>query len=382
MTLLSGTGMGGADILALDFSIRLHKMGHHVIFCCPSDNALINTAKEAGLEIKLLDRQSASDTGSLREFVRYCVREKIDIVNAHHSQGRHFLSAASFFPFSFRGPGYKTVFTRHCLRGGVPFTGFFDNFASDLSVAVSDAVRKSFLLGGMLPGKIVTVHGGIEIEKFENVPPEKIEQVRGKYAKKSPGTLNAGTFNIGIVGRFRETRLKPGKPSIKRHEVLFRALANIRDRDLNLLVVGPSDPRSIGIMKEVARANGLDESALTVCGFQEDVSPFYKVMDINVLPSPREGLGLAVVEAMAAGVPVIGANGGGISEIITDGVDGFLFRPGSSDELASKIKILMDDARLRALFVQKGRQKVKESFDIGKNSRRLEEVFYRMLPLA
>ncbi len=379
MTLLSGTGMGGADILALDFSIRLHRMGHHVIFCCPSDNVLISTAEESGLEIKLLDRQSAADMEGLKDFIKYCAGEKIDIINAHHSEGRHFLTASRFFSFFSPGTRPKTVFMRHCLRGGVPLAGFLlDNFSCDLSVAVSEAVRKSFLVGGILPGRIVTVHGAINIEKFENVPPDKIEDIRRKYAKKT-----AGTFNIGIVGRFHESRLEPGKPSIKRHEVLFRALAEkkLEGYDFNLLAVGPSDARSIEIMKEVARLSGLDESALTVCGFHQDVAPFYKIMDISVLPSPREGLGLAVVEAMAAGVPVIGAGGGGIKEIISDGADGFLFRPGNSGELAEKIKTLMDDARLRTLFAQRGRQKVRELFDIEKNSRLLEEVFYRLLSL-
>ncbi len=381
ITLLSGTGMGGADILALDLSVRLRGMGHHVIFCCPPDNALIGAAQKAGLEIKLLGRQSATDRESLEDFISYCEMEKIDIVNAHHSKGRHFLSAARFFhflsPLSRARFRPKIVFTRHCLRGGVPFTGFLtDNLACDLSVAVSNAVRKSFLLGGTLPGRIVTVHGGIEIKKFEDVPPAKIEEVREKYAKKR------SSFNIGIVGRFHETRLEPGKPSIKRHEVLFRALANenlFRGHDINLLVVGPQDARSVGIMKEMARLNGLDESVITVCGFQEDVAPFYKIMDMNVLPSPREGLGLALVEAMAAGVPVIGADGGGIREIIADGVDGFLFRAGNSGDLAAKIKMLMNDARLRAEFSRRGSQKVGKLFDVEKNSKRLEDIFYGLI---
>ena len=375
MSMLSGTGMGGADILALDFSIRLHRMGHHVIFCCPPDNILIKKAEEAGLEIKPLEqkRQGVTDIGSLRDFIRYCAGKKIDIVNSHHSMGRHFLSAARLLGLRSKS---KIVFTRHCLRGGVPFTGFFDNLTSDLNIAVSNHVRRSFLLGGMLPGNIVTVHGGVDIEKFENVPEEKIEEARKKY-------IHPGAFNIGIVGRFHETEpfLKQGKPSMKRHEVLFRALATIKEYGFNLLVIGPSDPRSLEIMKKLAGLCGLNESALTLCGFQEDVAPFYKIMDLNVLPSPREGLGLAVVEAMAAGAPTVGAGSGGIKEIITDGVDGFLFRPGSSDDLARKIKLLLGNAGLRISFAQKGRRKAGELFDIEKNSKKLEEVFYRVAGL-
>ncbi len=365
ITLLSGTGRGGADILALDISKRLKKSGHDVIFACPRDNALIDEATSCGIGILILDRQGGADLESLRSFIRFCQNEKVDIVNSHHSRGRHFLTSAKLL-----GLKPKTVFTRHCLSGGPPLGLFFYNFASDLNIAVSHSVRKSLLLGGMLPGRTKTVYGGIDIGKFEKVPGEKVEETRGKYA--APGILN-----IGIVGRFFALADK-NKPSLKRHEVLFRALAGLNE-DFNLLVLGTSDKKPLDMLIDLARFHGLDDRKITICGFQDDPAPFYKIMDINVLPSPREGLGLALIEAMASGVPSIGAAGGGIREIITDGVDGFLFKPGDSGELAEKISVLIKNAKLREMFIENGRKKVKELFDIDKNTKQLEDAFYSLL---
>ena len=369
MNLLSGGGRGGADILALDISKRLKQSGHNVIFCCPGGNTLVPAAETAGLRVFILDRQSGADLESLRSFIRYCRDEKVDIVNAHHSKGRHFLTAAKFL-----GLKSRTVFTRHCLSGGLPVLGlFFYNFASDLNIAVSQAVRRSLVRGGMLPGRVKVVYGGIDLGRFANVPLEKVDEARKKYARQ-------GAFNIGIVGRFEEASLDTKKPTIKRHEVLFRALAALKeDFDFNLLALGPSDGRSIQIMTELAAFCGLDPGRITACGFQDDPAPFYKIMDLNVLPLEREGLGLAVIEAMAAGVPSIGADGGGIREIITGGEDGFLFAPGDSGELASKIALLLKNPALREKFIAAGRKKVADLFDIDKNSRLLEEVFYSIL---
>ncbi|MDA8155963.1 MAG: glycosyltransferase family 4 protein [Actinomycetota bacterium] len=367
MNLLSGGGRGGADILALDISKRLAKLGHNVIFGCPNDNALlIAEAKSAGLRIFIIDQQKSTDVAGLGSFVKFCWNEQVDIVNAHHSTGRHFLTVAKFM-----GLKAKTVFTRHCISGGVPFLGlFFYNFAADLNIAVSKAVKKSLLMGGMLPGKVKHIYGGVDIERFVNVPEEKVEEARKKYASR-------GVFNIGIVGRFFASP-KKNRPSLKRHEVLFRALAGLKE-DFNLLVLGPGDER-IGEVKEMARSHGLDEKRITTCGFQDDPAPFYKIMDVNVLPSPREGLGLAIIEGMAAGVPSIGANGGGIKEIITDGRDGFLFEPGNSKELAVKIELLLNNTKLREAFIESGRKKARDFFDIEKNTKILEEAFYSIVP--
>ncbi len=365
MNLLSGGGRGGADILALDISKRLKRMGHAVIFCCPRDNALVTPAMEAGLKLFILDRQSCTDLAGLGSFIRFCRDEKVDIVNAHHSRSRHFLAAARFL-----GLRARTVFTRHCLSGGLPLAGFFShNFASDLNIAVSQAVRKSLLAGGMLPGRVKTVYGGIDIERFENVPEAFVEDARKKYARP-------GVFNIGIAGRFFTPRVT--KPSMKRHEVLFRALAGLK-MDFNLIVLGPAG-KSLETMMEMAEFCGLDKKKITACGFQDNPAPFYKIMDLSVLPSPREGLGLVLIEAMAAGVPSIGADGGGIVEIITDGRDGFLFAPGDSAELAMKIGLLLTDRKLREAFAEAGREKARRLFDIEKNTKLLAEVFYGLLP--
>ena len=365
MNLVSGDGRGGADRLALDLSKGLKRRGHRVIWGCPSIYYLMDEVLAAGLETYTLDFSGSMDMSPLVPFLRFCRTEKVDIVNVHHSHGRHLLVAARLLCLK-----SKAVFTRHCISGSTPYIGaFFYNLVLDMNIAVSDVVRQSLLRGGIWPEKVVTVYGGIDSKNFDEVPSDKVEEIREKYA----GT---GKFTIGIVARTGLHGTPRGdKPSLKRHEVLFKALADIGG-DIDVLVLGACREEEIESLKLIARHNGLDPTKLLFAGFQNTIAPFYKIMDLKVLPSPNEGLGLVIIEAMAAGVPCIGADGGGIREIIDDGVNGFLFTPGDSKALAEKIRTLREDAEIRDRFIRNGKEKVARIFDIEHTVLETEKVFY------
>lgn len=366
MNLISDEGKGGADILALDISKGLKRRGHTAIFACPSDCFLNSAAHAAGLEVYHLDHSGSRDMTPLSAFMTFCKKERVDIVNVHHSHGRHMLIAAKL-----RGLGSKAVFTRHCIPGP-NIAAIFYNFILDMNLAVSNTIKKSLIRSGIWQSKVTTVYGGINIEKFEKVPAEKIEDYRQRYARR-------GVFTIGMVARLGLAKgFRTDKPTMKRHEVLFRALAGLRD-PFHLLLLGLHKDRDIDYMKVIAQDNGLDTEKITCCLFQDDVAPFYKIMDLNVLPSPAEGLGLAIIEAMASGVACIGADSGGIREVITNGTDGFLFKAGDSEDLAEKIGILRKDRELRESFILKGKEKVREKFDIEKTVLETERIFYHLM---
>jgi glycosyltransferase involved in cell wall biosynthesis len=367
MNVISGNGRGGSDRLALDVSKGLKRSGHRIIWASPAYCELTEEASQAGLEIYDHQPSGRTDMKGLSALLAFCRDEKVDIVNSHQSSDRHLLLMARL-----RGLGSKIVFTRHCILSGMPFIGAIYFNAIDMNIAVSNAVKKSLLRGGVLPARTATVHGGIDIEKFSAPPEEKVQEIRAKYYRN-------GALNIGIVARYTGGKIfKPDNPTMKGHEFLFRALAALPG-DFNLLVLGVWGDRDIENLKAVAEYNGLSPAALTFCDFQKDIAPFYKIMDLNILPSRNEGLGLTLIEAMAAGVPCIGADSGGIREIIDDGVNGFLFAPGDSKALAEQIRVLREDAGIRDRFVGNGKEKVSRLFDIKRTVRETERVFYDLL---
>ncbi len=110
----------------------------------------------------------------------------------------------------------------------------------------------------------------------------------------------------------------------------------------------------------------------------EQRAGFFKQADIFVLPTYAEGLPVSVIEAMAAGLPVITTPVGGIPELVTDGVEGFLVRPGDVDALAARIAQLAGDEHLRLAMGRRGAIKAR-SYDRDIIQAKLSEVMHRTL---
>jgi glycosyltransferase involved in cell wall biosynthesis len=142
----------------------------------------------------------------------------------------------------------------------------------------------------------------------------------------------AGTWTLGSVALFR-----PRKGT----EVLIEALARLRAQDVpaRLRLVGPFEsPRYENQIRSLARECGV-ESAIDWVGYTKDVNSELAKMDLFVLPSLfGEGLPMVVLEAMAAGVPVVGTNVEGVPEAIRHGQDGVITRAGDADDLARGIR--------------------------------------------
>lgn len=363
MSLQAGTCKGGADILALDTAIRLKARGHRIVWACVPDCALIGKAEEAGFKIFPIQRKFS--LGQCFRLIGFCRGERIDVINAQDSRSRHLAAVSRLLGLSSR-----VVFTRHCIPGFAPVIGAFQDWiGADFTIAVSNAVKDALRAGRLPASRMAMIYGSIDIARFDQVGPEKIERLKNLYCRRN-------TLNIGMVARFHKDSVRPGRPSAKSHEVLFRALSRIKE-DFKLIAVGCDDDARESL-KELALKSGLDTGKLAICGFEPDIAPFYKIFDISVLPSPAEGLGLVVAEAMAAGSAAVAANSGGAAEIITDGVDGLLFEPGNEADLASKIRLLMNDPVLRKTFIENSRHKVRELFDINKNSLETEKILARV----
>src|SRR5262249_8241818 len=148
------------------------------------------------------------------------------------------------------------------------------------------------------------------------------------------------------------------------------ALALLRDRgvDAGLLLVGDG-PDRLGF-ETLAHDQGLMRHCLFL-GYQEDVAPWYAAMDAVALPSGDEGTPVAAIEALAAGRPVVAYGVGGVPDVVRDGVDGLVVRPGDVETLAGQLAELAADAELRTRMGAAGRERVLERYGV---DRLLEDV--------
>ncbi len=114
----------------------------------------------------------------------------------------------------------------------------------------------------------------------------------------------------------------------------------------------------------------------------EAVVSYFKDLDVFVLPSREEGLGLVLLEALAVGIPIIASNVGGIREVIEHRFNGLLFSSGSAVELYHAVEELKQDRSLRKRIVENGLRTVTEKFDSKRTSSSLMMLYMKLSPFS
>ena len=198
-------------------------------------------------------------------------------------------------------------------------------------VALTAADRDDHLRFGVgAPSQWVIVHSGVDFRPLDDV-------AAGAPAIRAD--LGIGTQDLVVATLGRLT-------SVKGHHDLVRAFADllVAHPHARLLVVG--DGEEEGALRELAVQTGV--AARTVfAGWRQDVGDVLRAVDIFAMPSHNEGMGKALVEAMYLRRPVVATTVGGISELITDGVEGLLVPPSDPPRLAAALLRLAADVDLR-----------------------------------
>lgn len=174
--------------------------------------------------------------------------------------------------------------------------------------------------------KVFHINGvGVDTSKYANV------KVNRQEYRESLG-VPSDKIMVLAVGEL-STR--------KNHQIIIRALSKLPDKkDYVFVICGNGINGGTGkMLQDLAKQEDVD---LRLLGFRMDIPEITSVSDIGVIPSVREGLGLAGVQSLAAGIPVVGSNVQGIKDYIVDGEDGYLCDPFDADAFAEKIRMLSD----------------------------------------
>lgn len=198
-----------------------------------------------------------------------------------------------------------------------------------------------------LSGGYRVIHNGIDLEHFD---PERFRS-NGRALREQMGIANEEIVLCCVAG-FRTEKL---------HNVLIKAFDKV-SRDsvpvrLLLAGVGPTQPNA----RALVDALGLND-VVEFLGSLTDVRPLLAASDVKVLVSAAETFSMAMLEAMAMGLPVITTSVGGAAEAIDDGVSGYLVQPDDVDSLAAKISNLITDKALRRSIGKRARETVIKKF--------------------
>ena len=267
---------------------------------------------------------------------------RIDVVNAHHYMSCFY----SFFGTRVMNR-IRLVYTEHSvpevegLANSIHYK-IFHLMLYEINgvIGVSRAITEKF--EEKYPshvGKFYEVLNGVDIDKFQSKGMR--ESVRRKWG------FGMDHFVVGTVANFRK---------IKNHVCLVRAANRLKDThpQLRLFFVGTGFPgdkeNSINEVMDAVNEYRL-EDRVVFAGYQENISEILSSFDLFCLPSKSEGLPVSVLEAMAAGILVVGSNVSGIVEVVENGKTGILFSSDSDSDLAlalEKIIARPDIAKLMA----------------------------------
>jgi glycosyltransferase involved in cell wall biosynthesis len=217
---------------------------------------------------------------------------------------------------------------------------------ADTFIAVSNAVREALVRDGVPRKKIHVVHSGVVIPPPGQAPErDALERLLG---------TNGSTRIVGSVGSL---------VGHKGHRHLVDAAAEIvrRTPDVRFIILGEGRLRRD--LESRIRKSGLSGKFL-LPGYEPSASRLIRGFDVFVMPSVMEGLGTSLLDAMAAGVPVVAARAGGIPEVVEDFETGLLTQPGDGHSLAAAVERILRDSDLAGRLVRRAREKVASEFAV------------------
>ncbi len=213
------------------------------------------------------------------------------------------------------------------------------------------------------PDKIDVIPNGVKADKFEfDFAPDDARRFRAQFARPEEKLI----FFVG--------RMVPEKGA----HLLLEALSKVRKRipEARLVIVGGGDS---GPLKQQAEELGITDR-VTFTGFVSDESllRLYRVIDVACYPSLYEPFGIVALEAMAAGIPVVVSDAGGLPEVVEHNVSGIVCPRGDSDALADAIVgLFRDPARARQL-ADNGHRRVREVFNWDRIAAQTQSVYSRV----
>ncbi len=336
-------GLGGAEQVVIRLASSLDRRRFRpVIFCLNEAGVFAPQATQAGIDVVALEKRGPVDLGAVFRLAGLLRTYHIQVLHTH------LWGANLWGRLAARLAGVPTVIT---TEHNVDTWKRWYHFAIDRVlvggttqlVAVSQQVRQFYESRGVGRGRWQVIYNGVDTSAAS---------VRRRSGAYDTLGIKPGDRVVGLIGR-----LVPAKAP----QVFLDAVAQAAQQvpTLKALIIGDGPLRQ-DVEAQVRRL-GLAERVL-LTGTRTDIRELLAGMDAVVFSSEREGLSMAMLEAMAAGVPVVATRVGGTPELIESGVNGLLVSPSSPQELAEGLAALLRDPERSTAISRAARKRIEERF--------------------
>ena len=350
---------GGITSYLSSLAEGLIKKGHDIFIASSGGEDegefLNNNIKLINIPIRTKKEISPSVLFSYFALRRFLSRNNIDIIHAHT---RVTQVLASLLSRKFRIPLVTTChgfFNPRWHRKKFPCWGH-------KTIAISRQVKKHLISEFKLSEEnICLVHNGVDMDKIRVLSSEEI------YKLKEEIGIEKETFVVGTAARFS---------SVKGLEYLVRALPEVLKTVSNVALLligyGKEEPK----LKQIAKDLNI-ESKVIFFNPKKETHEYLCVMNIFVMPSIQEGLGISILEAQANKIPVIASNVGGIPDIIEDRQTGILVESKRESSIAKAILELIQNKNLYEKIRASAYEGVSSKFTLGQMVTKTEKVYIR-----
>ena len=334
---------GGVTSYLLTLAGGMRKRGHQVYLASGGGELLSKFSQEGivHIPVPLATKQEVSPGVfiSILKLLKQVKEKNIEIIHAntrvtqvvagliHRFSGKPYISTCHGF---FKQRIFRRIFPCWGLK----------------VIAISEAVKEHLIEDFKVKEENISlIHNGIDVDKF------RVQSSEFRVEKKKELGLGNGPV-VGIIARLSD---------VKGHIYLIEAMKEVLGTfpDARLLIVG--DGKMKQDLVALARRLGITQNVYFIPSVKE-ARDILAVMDLFVMPSLAEGLGLSLIEAMAAGLAVIGSDIGGIRSLIKDGYNGLLVKPAEPTELSSAILGLLRDKTRPSLLGAHAQEFIRQHF--------------------
>ena len=343
---IASRAVGGAEQHLIDLARTQANLGLEIAVACPVDGVLADRLKRHG--IRLYDwrpgwRWSPFSRWSLKRILN---QVRPELIHAHMGKSTCLAGQVA--------GATPLVATAHTLARNHAFKH------ANAVICVSRAVRDSLVRMGYPAAHAHVIHNAVDTDVFR--PQDTRLETRKQLGLDETSCL------LVQVGR-----LVP----VKGHAISLEAFARIKqtNHQAHFLIVGdgPERPKLIALAQRLGIA-----SSVTFMGHSNEVAKWLSAADIFLMPSYKEGFGLALLEAMACGAAPIASRTGGMPEVVTDDEHGLLVPVGDVEALAEAIQRLIDEPDLRRSISHRALEDA-QRFDLPRQAAAVSDVYQTVL---
>jgi N-acetyl-alpha-D-glucosaminyl L-malate synthase BshA len=346
---------GGSGVVATELGKSLASLGHKVHFITHGLPSRLNHFDEnlyfhkvAPGEYPLFQQFTPYSLSLAVKIREVAVQYNLDIVHSHYAIPYATSAFLAKEMLKDCRPNLKTITTLHgtdiTLVGLMPSFYEITRFSisvGDAITAVSEFLRAETIKEFKIDKPIRVIHNFVDCNEFR---PARNDERRSRYA--APGERL-----LMHVSNFRKVKNIP---------VVVDIFARIKcDCGCKLLLVGDGPERES--IERLVEAKGIAEDVVFL-GDQEFIADILPIADVFLLPSEHESFGLAALEAMSSGIPVVASNVGGLHEVIQDGETGFLRDPHDVEGMSEVVMELLRDEDKRQSIGLRARERAKRDF--------------------